>query len=242
MNIIHDRAREGGAEGIVVIADRQSSGRGRSGNIWIAPEGNLYCSLLLRPQIHAKDAGQYSFITAVSLARVFQNYISAPHIFQHKWPNDVLINQKKGAGILLESDINSDGTLGYLNIGVGVNIRNAPEDRISLHDVSDIDISRDDFLNEFLKHMSDVISLYNDHGFVHIRDEWLRYAYGINEPISVRMPNETLYGIFKNIDDDGSLLLEIPDKTIKNIYSGEVFFGWDKQQTQTKGVSYASGC
>ncbi len=225
MNIIHDRGRNGAGEGLVITAKQQSSGRGRNGNKWIAPQGNLYCSILLRPRIHAKDAGQYSFMMAVALARAFSKVIVPPHKFQHKWPNDVLIDQKKGAGILLESDINPDGTLSYLNIGIGVNIANAPPERICLHDVSEGIIDTDYFLDSCLSHLNNIITEYNKNGFSLVRDEWLLHAYGINKPICVRLPNEVMNGLFLGLRDDGALHLQTDDGKSIFISSGEVFFG-----------------
>ncbi len=226
MNIVHEKAAQGEAEYYVVRAEQQSSARGRGGNIWLSPLGNLSCSILLRPKIQREQAGQYSFLTAVALGRAFDDLIETPNQFQHKWPNDVLINMIKGAGILLETGAIENGYLDYLNIGVGVNIQNAPEDKICLHQVSKTKLSVSEFLDLFLEKFVDVIDIYNASGFLPIREEWLSNAYGLNTQIQVRLPNEILLGEFCGLTEFGALELKLLSGETKIIHSGDVFFGW----------------
>ncbi len=134
-NSIRELAAEGAPEGTVVQALMQTSGRGRQGNQWISPMGNLYMSMLLRPGCTAMAAGQISFVAAVALSAAMDDVMAPGHAKTLKWPNDVLIDGKKCAGILLESDLDKDGNVNSLVLGMGVNIMAPPEDRIGLQQV-----------------------------------------------------------------------------------------------------------
>lgn len=224
MDLLRERALADYPEGVVIVAATQTKGRGRGNNIWQAPLGNLSCSLLVRPHIHQRHAGQYSFITACALQKTFAQFIKPQHKAQNKWPNDVLLNGIKAAGILLESDVENNGMISYLNIGVGVNIVDAPEGKIALNHLIASPANAADFLSAFLDHLNSFISQYRMDGFKPIKDEWLKYAHALGEMIAVRLPHETINGVFKGLDDDGALILELETNKIRLIHSGDVYF------------------
>lgn len=223
-DILKKAAIDGAHEGLVVCAKEQAGGRGRHGNIWNSPKGNLYFSFLLKPNGSAENAGQYSFLVAVALSRTIEVFISAGHSKHLKWPNDIIIDDKKCAGILLESAISAQGIVTDLYVGVGVNIYVPPEEAISINDVSDQDVTIDIFLNTFLKNIEQLYEKYNKNGFKCIRTEWMKEAYKISENIHVRLPNKTLYGVFEGLDKDGTLLLRLDNDTLQRITAGEVYF------------------
>src|SRR5690554_5681171 len=104
-------------EGFAVQARKQQAGKGRQGREWISPEGNLYLSVLLKPtRIEAAHAGQLSFVAALAVAKTVASYLKDGLML--KWPNDVLLDGKKCAGILLETDV-KDGRLRWVSVGVG---------------------------------------------------------------------------------------------------------------------------
>ena len=228
LNSTNDTAKEmatGGApEGSVVIADRQETGRGRQGNSWVSPEGNLYMSVILREAVSPKEAGQISFIAAVALADVLKEAIQPEHTVQQKWPNDVWVDGKKISGILLESEYSSaTKTMDWVVLGIGVNLNAAPEGAICLNDLSASKIDRDRFAKNLLEALKQRLNQWREHGFHIIQKDWLADARALNEEITVRLPQETLRGEFQGIDENGCLLLII-DGIKKKIASGDVFF------------------
>jgi len=217
-NFAKDKIKAGVNEEFIVWAHRQIAGKGRQGNIWESPEGNLYMSLVIKPNIDKKNLGQLSFAASVAIANIIESLIPTDNKVNVKWPNDVLVNNKKISGILVESDSNSE----WVVIGMGVNIATAPETAISLYDL-DIRISVREFMEKLIIELGLLVAKIESKGFVAIQQEWLNKAFKLNQSITARLPKETIEGIFKGIDENGVLLLELPDGTIKQILSGEVF-------------------
>lgn len=224
MDIAHDRAGNGCAEGRVIVADEQTRGHGRRGNAWVSPVGNLYCSIILRPELAIRNSGQISFLTAVVLADTVMPMLSDDHIYQNKWPNDSLIDGRKFAGILLENGT-SGHQLDYLIIGIGVNIVTAPQDKIDLASVVKNPIGKDEFLNALTLNFTMRLDQWRKHGFAPIRQAWLTHAKGLGGDIQVRLPQGDLGGKFNGLDENGALLLGLDQGLEKVIHSGEVFFG-----------------
>ncbi|HCS23784.1 MAG TPA: biotin--[acetyl-CoA-carboxylase] ligase [Rhodospirillaceae bacterium] len=140
-----ERARAGAAEGTVVHALRQTAGRGRQGNHWMSEAGNLYMSMILRPNVSAADSGQLSFLAAVALAQTVQVLLPPGSDVALKWPNDVLIGGRKAAGILLEAESAAQSAgPEWLVLGMGLNLMHAPEGAVSLQSAGagDIDVVR----------------------------------------------------------------------------------------------------
>jgi BirA family transcriptional regulator, biotin operon repressor / biotin---[acetyl-CoA-carboxylase] ligase len=221
-----DKAKEFLSSGMelpfTIYADMQTKGRGRSGNEWVSQQGNLLTSLVIPlKNIHAKNAGQYSFLTAVALMDCFSDY-GVSHAV-NKWPNDILVDGKKIAGILLESDIGADGFITALIIGIGVNLASAPEGAVCINDLTGDMISSSDFLKQFVKQLNTQMLYMEQSGFSPIRQKWIDNAYGIGQLIKIRLPHETFHGTFIGLDEEGALLVNVDGKPCK-VYSGEVFF------------------
>ncbi len=213
---------EGRDKPFAILADMQSNGRGRSGNQWISQTGNLLTSIVIPlNNIPAQHAGQYSFLTAVALMDCLSDY--GVTMAQNKWPNDILVNHQKIAGILLESDINASGLLTALIIGVGVNLASAPEGAASLKTLTGDTLPPIEFLKQFIKHLNSQLLYMQQSGFTAIRTRWLENAYGLGTVIKIRLPHETFFGEFLGLDDDGALLVNV-DGVPRKVYSGEVFF------------------
>lgn len=213
------------AEGIVIQALTQTKGRGRHGNEWSSPMGNLYMSALLRPECPAQVAGQLSFVVAVALSAAMDEVLADGHVKTLKWPNDILIDGKKTAGILLESSINKLGMVDHVVVGMGVNIMAAPEGAVALQQVSKgPQVPIHPFRDSVLAHLSAHYRHWQTAGFADIREQWLKQAHGLNGPIRVRLADRTDHGTFGGIDPDGALILQQADKEVK-ISAGEVFFG-----------------
>ncbi len=216
------KAREYLEHGSVIIAAEQTGGRGRYGNDWVSPKGNLYMSLVC--QVSSFEvAGQYAFLTAVALEAAIQsvseNGVSGISL---KWPNDVLINKKKLAGILLETE-ERNGEI-YLIIGVGVNLISSPDYATNLnHELNQL-IETKTMLDSFIFSFKKMQKTFEKKGFLAVKNKWLEKACGIGKHINVRLQNNNMNGIFAGIDDNGALLLKDSDGSITHVTSGEVFF------------------
>ena len=220
-----ERAGAGAPEGIVIQSLEQTRGRGRHGNEWTSPMGNLYMSLILHPLCKPDLAGQLSFVMGLAVSAAMDPYVTAEHKKTLKWPNDVLIGGKKCAGVLLESNLNPAGLVKTLIIGIGVNIHAAPPDRIGLQQVAGekrLAIHR--FRDEILAHIDAYYEGWKSAGFGPVRRDWLKQAHGLNHKISARLPDRTEKGIFRDIGPDGALVLESDGKQVA-IRAGEVYFG-----------------
>lgn len=217
-------ARAGDPAGTVIVAKTQTAGRGRIGNIWQSFPGNLLTSIVLRPDIETGQAGQFSFLTAVALNRTLSEMLDDSHAILNKWPNDILVDGKKIAGILLESVIEG-GRFAALILGVGVNVASSPEDRTCLSSLGAASETTESVLQALLANLAEVLAEYERDGFAPLREEWLDYAMNLHQPIKVRLPSTTLEGIFEGLEPDGALRLRLDHGDIKVIHSGEVFFG-----------------
>ena len=219
-------ARGGAPEGTLVIAGEQLLGRGRSGRQWTSKPGNLYMSLLLRPQCDAGQAAQISFLAALALSSAIVQV--APELEpQHKWPNDVLINGGKIAGILLESSARLGGGVEWVVLGMGVNVAHHPDNTgqsvASLDALGATDCTAHSVLNALAPALLRWLDIWHTEGFAPIRIAWLRRAAGIGGPLRVRLAKEEFTGTFRDLDGDGSLLVEQSDGTLRHVSAGEVF-------------------
>jgi BirA family biotin operon repressor/biotin-[acetyl-CoA-carboxylase] ligase len=219
-----EEAERGAKSGTVILTRRQISGRGRAGNVWTGLEGNLFCSILLRPDISLARAGEYSFLAAVALSQALEALLPETSMIQHKWPNDVWVNGNKIAGILLESRSNPEGKVSALVIGVGVNLAAAPEGACSAVSCGGMAIVPQKFLDRFLMALDENIGILRQEGFAAICGKWLARARGIGENIRIRLPRETFFGVFEGISPDGTLRVKLEDGTVREVRSGEVFF------------------
>ena len=219
---VKELAEEGLEEGIVVQCLEQRSGRGRHGSHWFSPMGNLYMSLLLRPDCDVRSAGQLSFVSAVALSSAMDEVLDKGHKKTLKWPNDILINSKKVSGILIEKEGEA-----YV-VGMGVNIMNPPDEGICLKDVSsDPKLAIHPFRDKVLHHFENYYQKWLKEGFLPIREKWLEQAHGLGKSLIVKLEDKELEGKFTTIDKEGYLKLEDADGKHFDINSGAVYFPLD---------------
>lgn len=223
-DVVRGLADTGEAEGLGIQALQQTSGRGRHGNAWTSPMGNLYLSVLLRPSCRPDKAAQMAFVCALALSDAIDKVMEEGHVKTLKWPNDVLIDGKKVSGILLETKLDPHGRVDYLIIGTGVNIFAPPEGCIGLDQIKKDAVFVNKFRDVYLESLLVRYTAWQDKGFAPLRDAWLKQAHGLNEPMRIRLPETTYHGIFRGLDENGVLLAEI-DGQIRSFTAGEVHFG-----------------
>lgn len=215
-------------EGTLVWSLQQQQGVGRRGRSWSSPKGNLYCSLLLRPECSAIEGAKLSFLVAVALHKTLQDSLPVGTEIALKWPNDILIRRQKVAGILLESKSNADGKLDWLIVGTGVNIVNFPKVTDGLIATSLKNeggrVLLERVLESYTYQFLELYSLWKSEGFVPIRREWLQRCTGLGDPITVRLANREFEGVFTDLDQNGALILTHKDGRTEAITAGEVFF------------------
>ena len=222
------RLAEAGAEDRTLIwAQQQIGGRGRRGRPWISPPGNVYSSLLLRPGTLAPSHGtELSFLTAVAVAETAVELVPASCRVACKWPNDVLIDGAKCAGILLESQSGPDGLIGWVVIGVGINVMSAPE--AVEYPVTSLAAAgaRADVatvLATYIGCLAAWLARWEAEGFAPLREAWLDRAAGLGRPVRVRLDDREIEGVFESLDDAGALIVVKADGSRERVLAGDVF-------------------
>lgn len=216
------RARAGEAERLAVIAARQSGGRGRAGRQWASPEGNLYASVLLRPEAPAMQGGLWALLAGLALIEALDPFVPpGGTALALKWPNDVLRGDAKLAGILLDASI-ADGRLDWLVMGFGANLAYAPEvpgRRTASLAPPDAAPSPHEVLERLLTRIDHWRDSLEDDGGAALRTTWLARAHPIGSRVAVDAGR--IRGDFAGIDADGSLLLR-DGGALRTIRTGEL--------------------
>ena len=210
-------AEAGAAEGTVVWAREQTGGRGRRGRAWASPVGNLYSSTILRPDCPAARAAELGFVAALAVADI----LPAGRSVRLKWPNDVLVEGGKVAGILLESAIGQAGTVQHVVAGIGVNVALAPRLPEMRYPGAALGGSVERALEKLAASLAERLAEWRREGFGPVREAWLAKAGPLGADVDVKLGDELVRGRFGGIDREGALLLETPSGP-RRIVSGEL--------------------
>lgn len=221
-------ATEGASDRTIVWAGEQTKGRGRQGRNWSSPRGNLYLSVILRPDCALSEAAQLSFVSCVALGEAIAALAGNRVEVTYKWPNDVMFNAKKGVGLLLESQSTPEGGVDWVIVGMGTNIEHFPDDArypaSSLRkEGAPAALVAATLLEEFACQLDTWLEVWKKRGFDDIRAAWKQRVQGLGKSIEVRLPNETLSGVFGDLDHTGALLLTLEDGRTRSITAGDVF-------------------
>ncbi|MBX3433210.1 MAG: biotin--[acetyl-CoA-carboxylase] ligase [Pirellulales bacterium] len=219
-------AKTGAPHGTVVVADGQTSGRGRVNRSWHSPPGeNLYFSILLRPSWQASEPRPVSLAAGVGLAEALASQLPQPP--QLKWPNDLLYRGRKLAGILIEGSMQLD-RVEYVIVGIGVNVNTAefPPELAdiaeSLGRVAGQALDRGAVLAAILNSMEPWLETLAEQGPEPIVAAWLKHAASLGQPIRVTDGTRETSGVMQGIDPDGAMRLQTPDGREHRIVSGDV--------------------
>ena len=217
------RLSEAGEKGpLWLTARRQTAGRGRRGRSWSSPDDNLAATLLVHPGRPESQWPQLSFVAAIATADMAASFAPEARIAL-KWPNDVLADGKKLAGILLEN------ARGALAIGIGVNLKRHPRGTefpaTSLTELGVTAPSPDDALTALAAGFAKWYEVWSAQGFTAIRDAWLARAEGLGTRIRARLVTEERTGMFEGIDENGALLLNEGFGRLSTLPAADIFFG-----------------
>ncbi|WP_127112418.1 biotin--[acetyl-CoA-carboxylase] ligase [Shimia sediminis] len=215
-----------------ILGLRQTKGRGRRGRPWADPVGNFAGTLVLQPKEGPEVVALRSFVASLALYDAFVAATGRPEAFALKWPNDVLLNGAKVAGILLESAGVAGGKVGHFAIGIGVNLTEAPDARllearavapVSLKSETGIAVEPEAFLALLAPAYAAWEAQFTNYGFAPIREAWLARAAKLGEVITARTSRDETVGTFETVDLDGNLVLKTSGGTVA-IPAAEVFF------------------
>lgn len=214
-----------------ILALRQTAGRGRRGRAWSDPAGNFSATLVMRPADTPDRAALRSFVAALALFDAVVAVTGRSAGLSLKWPNDVLLNGGKLAGILLES-AGSGGAVSHLAIGIGVNLMQAPSGLdveqgaarpVSLLSETGVRVTPEEFLDRLAPSFARYEAQFAAYGFEPIRTAWLDRAARLGEVITARTSRKEVTGTFETVDADGNLVLSTAKSRVA-IPAAEVFF------------------
>lgn len=214
-----------------IMAAEQTGGRGRRGRPWHSPRGNFYATLAMQPMEPAAQVALRSFAAALALRDTCSALTGLRAGFSLKWPNDVLLNGGKLAGILLESS-GAGPHIRHLAIGIGVNLIAAPAPHqveagalppVSLLAETGVRITPEAFLTGLASRYAHWETIFTTIGFAPLRSEWLSHAARLGEVITARIGAQSEIGVFETIDDSGALILKTPHSR-RAIPAAEIFF------------------
>lgn len=206
-------------EGVWLRAERQKSGRGRQGRLWVSPPGNLYASTLIRLRPSDPPAATLALVAAVALEETVSAYVPGAALL--KWPNDVLIDGAKLSGVLLER------AGAAVVIGFGVNLAHHPRDtdRVATSLAAyNVAVDPADFNETLADSFARWVERWRGEGMDVIRRHWVNHAHAIGTPLTARLPDgSAVDGLFECLDSDGALILRLADGTRRVIHAGDVF-------------------
>ncbi|MBM7703333.1 biotin--[acetyl-CoA-carboxylase] ligase [Metabacillus iocasae] len=226
--IAHRLAQEGVQEGTVVVAEEQTSGRGRLDRVWHSPKGTgVWMSIILRPTVPPQNAPQLTLLTAVAVVQAIQEVTGiSPQI---KWPNDILIEGKKAVGILTEMQADADRIHSVI-IGIGINVNQQQQDfsdaikdiATSLAAETGELINRATLMQTIFLKIESLYEEYLKNGFGLIKVLWETYAISIGKRIIARTLRGSIEGWAKGITEDGVLLVEDDLGVLHHIHSADI--------------------
>ena len=219
MDIARDLARKGCPDFTVVIAENQTSGRGRMDRKWWSPEGGLYFTLVMRPDIPPVMSPLVNFGTAFVLARTLREFCGVEA--RVKWPNDILIHGGKVSGMLSEMESAGD-QVSFVNIGIGINMNNdLPPDlpfATSIKKISGKTCSRKAFLSEFLDHLEKRM---HQPDLANVITEWKSCSATLGRQVRIVSRQGVAEGKAVDVDPNGALIVRTADGTLKTIFYGD---------------------
>jgi BirA family biotin operon repressor/biotin-[acetyl-CoA-carboxylase] ligase len=221
MDAAKELARKGCPEFTTVIAGCQTSGRGRLKRKWLSDKGGLYFTTVVRPDLPAALSFRVSFLASLTLARALNQMFGIN--VQLKWPNDLLVDERKLCGMLSEMEAEAD-RVAFINVGLGVNVSNDPAGiepaATSLKTILGRDVSKKAILARFLDAFEQQMKVA---AFDRVIEEWKAYTVTLNRQVRVVTNREIFTGKAVDVDDSGALVLQSADGSLQKIHYGDCF-------------------
>jgi BirA family biotin operon repressor/biotin-[acetyl-CoA-carboxylase] ligase len=221
MDIARDMARKGAPHFSVVIAGRQTSGRGRLRRSWHSSDGGLYFTLILRPDLPLQWCSRVNFAASLALCRVIRKLTGLNAAV--KWPNDLLIDGRKLSGMLSEMEAVAE-MVSFVSVGIGINVNNDPTavepNACSLFQLLGKPVSRKEILARFLNELQTYLDR-SDGNLEKAVSEWKELTCTLGRNVSVITPQETSTGLAIDIDPAGALILKLADGSLKKVLYGD---------------------
>jgi BirA family biotin operon repressor/biotin-[acetyl-CoA-carboxylase] ligase len=228
-NLIALKLAEAGApEGTVVLAEEQQRGRGRGIRSWHSPAGvGIYCSILLRPAVMAAKAQLITLMAAVAVTKAVS--VKAGLLPQIKWPNDILVNGKKIAGILLESKASTAG-IEYAVVGIGINVNSTsadlPEELLAVASSLRMElgkkVERVSLITQVFLEIENLYDRLLRADSTVILQQWRSFSATLGERVRVMQEGKTTIGVALDITDEGALLLKAEGGSLLTVHAGDV--------------------
>lgn len=210
----------------LVTAQTQESGRGRQGRPWISPRGNLYLSIVT-PDVRPQDLSQYALMWGVILRQVLAAQIKPGGVVSCKWPNDVLVDNQKIAGLLIER-YDTPMTQALI-VGIGVNIAHAPEGvrfpATALDTYLSQPLTPKQLALDLFHHYQTTREKWHSQGFEFIRTLWMSNAWSLGRQVNIRQGNSDVVGVLQGINKNGAIEVLDRDGMLHTLYTGDVFGG-----------------
>ena len=222
------RAENGAEEGTLIWAHEQTDARGRLGHTWHSPPGNLYCAIVLQPEFPTDQAIEINYIAALSIGTALGSMTSPMVTLRYCWPNDIILNGDKVAGIFIDAPTTVDNHWPWMIVGMSVNIATYPDNpnpgAVSIHEAQgNPDISVINVLEECSRQFLHWINRWAEQGFEPILKNWRQRANGINEYVSIALKDETVTGNFTSIESNGAIAVSLADHSIRHVSLGEFY-------------------
>ncbi len=216
----------------IIWSKKQTHGKGKRNSKWSSLEGNLFFSVIDKLDFPIHNTPQLSFITGLAIRHGIRTATKEQALnfdVKLKWPNDIIINDKKVGGVLLESahcfnDIDSK----YVIIGVGINVNKTP--RVNKYTPSclkeegaeymEVDFLLDKIMSAFSKYYN----MWKEEGFIKLRELWLNHAYRLNSTVTIKSGKNRISGKYKDIDFNGKIRIQLAGGTICSLSAGELIF------------------
>jgi len=219
MAVARELAKKGVEEGTIVIAESQTSGRGRLSREWFSPRGGIYFTIILKPEISLIYAPRMNLMASVAVAKAIRKLYGLKA--ELKWPNDVLIEGKKVCGILAGMEAEVDA-VNFVNLGIGINVNASisqyEKAATSLRAELGREVSRREFLSTLLTEIAAQKSLLTGNGLL---EEWKLLSATLNREVKIVAPGEEITGWAVDIDTSGALIVRGENGSLRSAIAGD---------------------
>ncbi len=218
-----ERAKAGEPEGLAVFAAQQSAGRGSRGRTWLSPPGNVALSVILRPQMTPSQSSMYPLLAGIAAAEAIHAALPSGPTPMLKWPNDVLLNGQKCAGLLIDAT-QAQNRIDWLVIGIGINLAYAPEvpgratTCLAAHGAG---TAASALAQTVLDRLATWLDIFQASGPAKIISAWLSHAHPIGTHLEVKSLEKNTAGTFAGLSPTGELLLQVENR-IETYRTGEI--------------------